>query len=264
MAKTDTQQVKSKRDLALERLQSRHPDTQFADDEAIFGQIGDDYEDYDKRIAGYQEREKAFAGMFGSDPRTANFLMDWKNGKDPLVEFVRRFGKDALEDESKLEEIAAANKEYLDRIAENDNLEKQYQDNVAKSLDLASAFEQKHGLSEEEGNKVLDLIAKISKDYIVGVISEETLELALKALNHDSDVDDAGREGEARGANKKIDEKLRKKGKTDTVPAVQGQTGAAAPAEGKRDLGVLGHFGNPGPQNIWEAGNEKRTRRNNG
>ena len=264
MAKTDTQQVKSKRDLALERLQSRHPDTQFADDEAIFGQIGEDYEDYDKRIAGYQERENAFAGMFGSDPRTANFLMDWKNGKDPLVEFARRFGKDALEDESKLEEIAAANKEYLDRIAENERLEQEYQDNIAKSLDLASAFEQKHGLSEEEGNKVLDLISKISHDYITGVISEDTLELALKALNHDEDVDGAAREGEARGANKKIDEKLRKKGKTDTVPAVQGQTGAAAPAEQKRDLGVLGHYGNPGPQNIWEAGNEKRTRRNNG
>lgn len=265
MAKTDTQEVKSKRDLALERLQSRHPDTQFADDEAIFGQIGDDYDDYDNRIAGYQEREKAFSGMFGSDPRTANFLMDWKNGKDPLVEFARRFGKDALEDESKLEEIAAANKEYLEKIAENERLEQEYQNNVAASLDLASAFEQKHGLSEEEGNKVLDLIAQISKDYIVGKISEETMELALKAINHDNDVEDATREGEARGANKKIDEKLRKKGKTDTVPAVQGQTGgAAAPAKPSPALGALGNFGNPGPQNIWEAGNEKRTRRNNG
>lgn len=88
--------------------------------------------------------------------------------------------------------------------------------------------------------------------------------LALKAVNHDSDVDDAGREGEARGANKKIDEKLRKKGKTDTVPAVQGQSGAATPDAGKRNLGALGNYGNPGPQNIWEAGNEKRTRRNNG
>lgn len=264
MAKTDTQQVKTKRELALERLQSRHPDSQFADDEDIFGQIGEDYEDYDKRIAGYQERETAFSNMFGSDPRTANFLMDWKNGKDPLIEFVRRFGKDALEDETKLEEIAAANKEFLERIAENEALEKEYQENVTKSLDLASAFEQKNGLSEEEGNKLLDLIAKISKEYITGVITEETLLLALKAVNHDSDVDDAGREGEARGANKKIDEKLRKKGKTDTVPAVQGQSGAATPDAGKRNLGALGNYGNPGPQNIWEAGNEKRTRRNNG
>ena len=91
------------------------------------------------------------------------------------------------------------------------------------------------------------------------------MELALKAINHDNDVEDATREGEARGANKKIDEKLRKKGKTDTVPAVQGQTGgAAAPAKPSPALGALGNFGNPGPQNIWEAGNEKRTRRNNG
>lgn len=261
MAKPDNKEVKSKRDLITERMRSRYPDAQFEDDEALFGKIGDDFDDYDNRIKGFQDRENAFAGMFGSDPRTANFLMDWKNGKDPLVEFARRFGKDALEDENKLEEIAAANQEYLERLAENEKLETQYQENIAKSLDLASAFEQEHGLSEEQGNRVLDLIAQISKDYIVGVISKETLEMALKAINHDEDVDDAGREGEARGANKKIDEKLRKKARTDSVPAIQGQNGAAAPEEGKRDLGALGRFGNPGPQNIWEAGNMKRTNR---
>lgn len=261
MAQPDNKEVKSKRDLITERMRSRYPDAQFEDDEALFAKIGDDFDDYDNRIKGFQDRENAFAGMFGSDPRTANFLMDWKNGKDPLVEFARRFGKDALEDENKLEEIAAANQEYLERLAENEKLETQYQENIAKSLDLASAFEQEHGLSEEQGNRVLDLIAQISKDYIVGVISKETLEMALKAINHDEDVDDAGREGEARGANKKIDEKLRKKARTDSVPAIQGQNGAAAPEEGKRDLGALGRFGNPGPQNIWEAGNMKRTNR---
>lgn len=261
MAQPDNKEVKSKRDMVAERMRSRYPDTQFDDDEALFGKIGDDFEDYDKRIKGYQDRENAFAGMFGSDPRTANFLMDWKNGKDPLVEFARRFGKDALEDESKLEEIAAANKEYLERMAENERLEKQYQDNIAKSLELASAFEQENGLTEEQGNQVLDLISQISKDYITGVISKETMALALKAINHDEDVDDAGREGEARGANKKIDERLRKKAKTDTIPAIQGQNGAAAPGDGKRDLGALGRFGNAGPQNIWEAGQMKRTPR---
>ena len=261
MAKPDNEEVKTKRDLVAERMRSRYPDTQFDDDETLFGKIGDDFDDYDNRIKGYQERENAFAGMFGSDPRTANFLMDWKNGKDPLVEFARRFGKDALEDEGKLEEIAAANKEYLERMAENERLEKQYQDNIAESLDVASAFEQEHGLTEEQGNQVLDLISKISKDYITGVISKETMELALKAINHDEDVDSAGRVGEARGANRKIDEKLRKSGRTDKVPAIQGQNGQASPAEERRDLGALGRFGNPGPQNIWEAGQMKRTPR---
>lgn len=261
MAKPDNEEVKTKRDLLTERMRGLHPDTQFDDDEALFGKIGEDFDDYDNRIKGYQERENAFAGMFGSDPRSANFMMDWKNGKDPLVEFARRFGKDALEDESKLEEIAAANKEYLERMAENERLEKQYQDNIAQSLELASAFEQENGLSEEQGNQVLDLISKISKDYITGIISKETMALALKAINHDNDVDDAGREGEARGANRKIDERLRKKSRTDNVPAIQGQNGGAAPGDGGRDLGALGRFGNPGPQNIWEAGNMKRTPR---
>lgn len=261
MAKPDNKEVKTKRDLVSERMKSRYPDRQFDDDEALFGQIGEDFDDFDNRIKGYQERESAFANMFNSDPRSANFMMDWKNGKDPLIEFVRRFGKDALDDESKLEEIAAANKEYLERIAENERLEQEYQANVAKSLELADAFEKKNGLSEEQGNKVLDLIASISKDYITGVISEETMALALKAINHDTDVDDATREGEARGANKKIEEKLRKGKKTDGVASLGGQNGSAGAGEEQPQLGALGRFGNPGPQNIWEAGQMKRTRR---
>ena len=47
MAKPDNKEVKTKRDLVSERGRSRYPDRQFDDDEALFGQIGDDYDDYD-------------------------------------------------------------------------------------------------------------------------------------------------------------------------------------------------------------------------
>lgn len=40
--------VKSKRDLAMERIKAKYPDKSFDDDEAFFGQINDDYDDYDK------------------------------------------------------------------------------------------------------------------------------------------------------------------------------------------------------------------------
>ena len=36
------QDTKTKRDLALERLKTRHPDTEYADDEAMYGAINDD------------------------------------------------------------------------------------------------------------------------------------------------------------------------------------------------------------------------------
>ncbi|MBQ3918171.1 MAG: hypothetical protein II695_00720, partial [Oscillospiraceae bacterium] len=97
-----------------ERLQSRYPEMDFSDDEAVFGRIYDDYDDYDKNIAGYQEREKAFEDMFAADPRSASFLQSWRDGGDPTIELVRQFGtdiKDAIDDPVRQEEMAAANKE---------------------------------------------------------------------------------------------------------------------------------------------------------
>jgi len=64
----NNQQVKSKRDNFSARLKEKYPDREFVDDEAMFGQISDDYDEYDNQIAGYKEREKKFADMFSSDP----------------------------------------------------------------------------------------------------------------------------------------------------------------------------------------------------
>ena len=97
MAKPDTEQVKSKRQLMTERMQSRYPDKDFSDEESLYGQIYDDYDEYDKNISGYQEREKSFSDMFTSDPRSARFLTDWRNGEDPVIGLVRQFGTDIKE-----------------------------------------------------------------------------------------------------------------------------------------------------------------------
>ena len=82
-------EVKSNRDKYAERLKSRYPDREFADDEAIFGQINDDYDNYDKELSTYREREKALSDLFASNPRSAAFLTDWRNGEDPIVGLVR-------------------------------------------------------------------------------------------------------------------------------------------------------------------------------
>ena len=36
------------------------PDKKFEDDEEIYGQIGEDYDNYEKQLGGYREREKHF------------------------------------------------------------------------------------------------------------------------------------------------------------------------------------------------------------
>lgn len=48
-------EVKSNRERYTERLKAKYPDREFADDEALFGQINDDYDGYDKELSGYKD-----------------------------------------------------------------------------------------------------------------------------------------------------------------------------------------------------------------
>ena len=41
------EQVKGKRELLTERLRNKYPEKDFSDEENLFGQISDDYDDYD-------------------------------------------------------------------------------------------------------------------------------------------------------------------------------------------------------------------------
>ena len=95
----------------------------------------DDYDGYDKELSGYKEREKALSDLFASNPQSAAFLTDWRKGEDPIIGMVRKFGDDfkaALEDPEKQEALAAANKEFAERIAQEKEYEGEYQKNSTK------------------------------------------------------------------------------------------------------------------------------------
>lgn len=259
MAETGKQRVKSKRDIAVERLRSRYPEREFNDDESIFGQMSDDYDALDSQLSGYKDREQKWADMFTSDPRSAHFINNWREGKDPNVEFVRQFGRDMLEaanDPSRLEEFAEANKDYLERVAENDRLEQEYKQNLADSLKYLETWQSESGLSDDEVDKVMGLLVGIVRDGIMGKFSPESIAMAVKAINHDADVDDASQEGEVRGRNSKIDERLRRRSQGDGTAPLDGKNRGGS-ASARRDLGVLDNYGD-GTQNIWERGGEKR------
>ena len=116
----ESKEVKTKRELALERMKGKYPDKQFDDDEALFGQINDDYDDYDNQIQGYKDREQSFSDLFTSDPRSAKFLTEWRQGKNPAVALVEMFGDDFVEelkDPEKQEEVAEASKAYAESVS---------------------------------------------------------------------------------------------------------------------------------------------------
>jgi len=260
MEGVENKQVKSKRQSMTERLQSRYPDKDFSDEESFFGQISDDYDEYDKNIAGYQEREKAFSDMFTSDPRSARFLTDWRNGQDPVVGLVRQFGtdiKDAIDDPERQEEIAAANKEFVERVAKEKELEETYQKNLQESLSTLEKMQQERGMSDEQIDAAMEFLLNIIKDGIIGKFTPESINMALKAINHDADVTAANHEGVVQGKNTKVEEKLRKPKSGDGTAALSGTNGTAKPRRTRASLGALDNF-DDGTKTIWERGNEKR------
>lgn len=249
----------SNRDRYTERLKAKYPDREFADDEALFGQINDDYDGYDKELEEYKGREKALSDLFASNPRSAAFLTAWRNGEDPIVVLVRQFGDDfkaALEDPDKQEALAAANKEYAERITKESEYDEQYQKNITETLSTIEKVQQEDGLSDDDIDKAMDLLIGIMKDGLLGKFSPESIRMALKALNHDTDVEQADREGEVRGRNTKIEEKLRRGGRNDGTADLAGKNGGGGGANRMPDLGAIDK--GYGTQNIWERGGEKR------
>lgn len=222
---TENQENKSRRTALNERMLSKYPDLDLNDDEAVSGRISDDFDEYDRRIGEYKDREQSFVDMFNSDPRSAHFINNWRQGADPVVELTRQFGdafREALDDPEKQEALAEANREYLARVAEAKDLEEQYNQNIDASIEEQGRFQEEHGLSDEQADEVMEFLMNIFKDAIVGKFSRESMEMALKAINHDEDVATAAEDAEVKGRNAKIDETLRKRNEGDGVAALDG------------------------------------------
>lgn len=228
MADSENKPVSGNREKMLSRLKTKYPDQNFEDDEALMGRISDDYDDYDNQINGYKDRENTFSDMFTSDPRSASFMTNWRKGEDPAVQLVRQFGteiKEAIDDPARQEEIAAANKEYVDRVAQEKTLDEEYKKNLAESLSYLEEFQKKNGLSDDDIDNAMELLVNIVKDGIMGKFTPQSIDMAMKAINHDADVNQASMEGEIKGKNKKVSEVLRHNEQGDGMPHIEGQNG---------------------------------------
>lgn len=71
--------AKSKRDTFLS---GRYPGRQFADDEEMFGQIGQDFDALENEKNTLAQREKDFSNFISADPRNAGLFMRIKRGED--------------------------------------------------------------------------------------------------------------------------------------------------------------------------------------
>jgi hypothetical protein len=252
------QPIKTKRELVMERMASRHPDKNYSDDEALYGQIIEDVAQSDDEIAKYKEREQTFADMFTADPRSAQFIVNWRNGEDPTVGLIRQFGmeiKDAIDDPEMQEAIAQANKEYVERVAEEKEYEEMYKRNLEQTLRDLDAIQKEMGLSDEQAEGALMFLHTISSDGVLGKFSPESIKMALKAMNHDADVAQAAHEGEVKGRNIKIEEKLRTKKKGDGTAPLDGKNSNMGVKPTMPSMGAIDRFA--AGESIWDRGKKR-------
>lgn len=222
----ENQPTKSRRESVLGRMRTKYPEKKFEDEEELFGQIDDDLAAGEEEIGKYKEREGKLAGIVGKDPRAAQFLSDMANGKDPWIAVLERLGIDGVTDlinnPEKQEEYAEANRKYVERIAKEKSLGEEYEANLASSMKMLEQMQAERGLSDEQIDGAMDFIMKMVNEAIMGKFTPETIDMALKAINHDAEVEAARAEGEVAGKNAKIDEKLRKTKAGDGLPAMAG------------------------------------------
>jgi hypothetical protein len=251
----------TKKEKYLKTLSEKYPDKDFADEEVLFSQIHEDFDGVNQELGAYKEREKTLGDLFASNPRSASFFIEWRKGGDPIVEMIRRYGDDfktALEDPEKQNEIAQANKEFAERVAQEQEFETQYQNNMQETLSMLNEVQTENDLTDDDIDNAMEFLFGVMKDAIVGKFSKESVLMALKAINHDIDVEQADREGEVRGRNAKIEEKLKRQRKTDGTAQLGGSNNVRQPK--REDFGALDR--NYGSSNIWERGGEVRRKYN--
>lgn len=233
MAENENQ--KTKRELFAERLKSRYPDREFVDDEAMYGQAGEDYDAYENELSGYRERESKLEELFAKDPKNAQFLADMAAGKDPWIVVIERLGTDGitelLNDPEKKAAYEEANKRYAERLAKEKEIEAEYDRNMEESQRVREELDAVHGV--EAVDAALGVIDQMTKDAIMGKVTKEAVEMAMKIVNRDADLANARSEGEIAGRNAKIEERMRRQQTGDGMPQMGGAT-APAPAPKRR------------------------------
>lgn len=227
----DNDELMTKRDKMTSRLREKYPDKAFEDDEEVFGQIYDDYDEKDQELESLRGERDEILDAFERDGRAGEFFMDMVNNGSPLASYIRRYGpelRDLLDDPNAAELIAQEEEEYLRKKAESDELEAEYENNMEQSIEDLREFKDTEGASDEEIEEVIAAAIGIVRDGVMGKFTPETLQMILKAVRHDGDVATAQQEGEVAGRNAKITEKLRKPQQGDGIANLDGKNNAAS------------------------------------
>ena len=202
-----------KQPTPTENFKARHPEWDGADIDLLTALAEADIKAANDAAEACRARERAMSEMLAADPRSAVFLRNWSEGADPVVELVRQFGpeiRDAIDNPALQEQMAEANAAYLGRLADERGLEEEFRRNIAESLERVDRRSNGSGAIDDATlERAWEWLRRVTDDGIRGIVSDEALDMALLAINHDADVASADAAGRLAGRNEAIEAHMR-------------------------------------------------------
>lgn len=175
-------------------------------------------------ISEYQANEAKLVEILDAVPEFGGIVSSLATGDTLRVALIKAgFGPEDFSIESETEEdaeaLVQAKLERKRAIEEQKKIQKQFQDNSAKSEKVLEEFKAKNGLDDKTSEKVVQAMADFVQKSLNGILTEDSLDLFLKAVKFETEVSKAETRGQIKGRNEKIAIE-RQKRTGDGIPAL--------------------------------------------
>lgn len=237
--KTEEAPIKSGKDTFRDRFSSRFPGVNAEDEESFYGTLNGEFDRIEKSDAA----QKELGELLGRDGRSAGFLMVLKNGGNPMEYLIEQYGedfRDALNDEEKAKEFAAAFAKNVEKRAEADKLRAQSDANMQGMIDALDKAQTDGSFSDDDAAKAFEYLyadGGLLDRILVNDIKVEDWLMLMKAAKYDDmlkqneeKVAEAREEGEIAGRNANIDIQKKKKSQVNAMPSNIPSNGSVKPA----------------------------------
>ena len=226
----------SSREQMLSRARERFPERNFADLGAEPQEGTDDLDDainemlqeYTTNQETYDANDNRLKELLLSDPDSAEFIQKWVETGDPRTALVEIFGDDLGMSEEAQSQFRGQLDSWRERKKQSDALNAEAESNWQKSLSDLEEWGNGRGLSLEQKRDVMLRLLAITFNGMENKYNTEDFDLALNAINHDTDVAAAREEGEVAGRNARISAARRDRAAAGNMPpAPTGRQGGA-------------------------------------
>jgi hypothetical protein len=204
----------SGKDTFRERFGKRFPEVNAEDEEAYYGALNGEFD----RMEASDKAQRELGDALARDPRSAGFLMVLKNGGNPMEYLIEQYGddfRDALNDEEKAKEFAAAFAKNVEGRAKADELKAQADANMQSMVDALDAAQADGSFKDEDAMKAFEYLyadGGLLDRILVNDIKKEDWMMLMKAAKYDdmikeneAKVAEAHDEGVIEGRNVNID-----------------------------------------------------------